>query len=71
MFDHPALAKQFFLAGYHVVDLRADSEARIQQDKQVALAELVLKARHASQGMCARFPKTMRPLFFATAMRQD
>ena len=43
MFEHPALAKQFFLEGYHLVDLRSDTEARIQQDKQAALAELVLK----------------------------
>ena len=43
MFEHPELAKQYFLAGYHLVDLRTDTEERIQQDKQATLVELLLK----------------------------
>ena len=43
MFEYPQLAKQYFLEGYHLVDLRADTEARIQQDKQATFAELLLK----------------------------
>ena len=43
MFEYPKLAKQYFLESYYLVDLRADTEARIQQDKQAAFAELLLK----------------------------
>jgi predicted transposase/invertase (TIGR01784 family) len=43
MFEYPELTKQYLLAGYHLVDLRADTEARIQQDKQATLVELLLK----------------------------
>ena len=40
MFEHPELAKQYFLAGYHLVGLRADTEERIQQ---ATFVELLLK----------------------------
>ena len=43
MFEYPKLAKKYLLEEYHLVDLRADTEARIQQDKQATLAELLLK----------------------------
>ena len=43
MFEHPGLAKQFFLEGYHMVDLSVETEANIHKDKQAALAELLLK----------------------------
>ena len=43
MFEYPELAKKYLLEEYHLVDLRADTEARIQQDKQATLAELLLK----------------------------
>ena len=43
MFEYPELAKQYLLEEYHLVDLRADTEGRIQQDKQATLAELLLK----------------------------
>ena len=43
MFEYPALAKQYFLEAYHLVDLRVDTEERIHQDKQATLAELLLK----------------------------
>ena len=43
MFEYPELAKKCLLEDYHLVDLRADTEARIQQDKQATLVELLLK----------------------------
>ena len=43
MFEYPDLAKKYLLEEYHLVDLRADTESRIQQDKQATLAELLLK----------------------------
>ena len=43
LFAHPEIAKKYLLEGYHLVDLRSDSMEKIQQDKQAALAELILK----------------------------
>ena len=43
MFEYPDLAKKYLLEEYYLVDLRADTESRIQQDKQATLVELLLK----------------------------
>ena len=43
LFEHPEMAKQYLVEAYHLVDLRSDSQAKIQQDKKAALAGLVLK----------------------------
>lgn len=43
MFDYPALAQQYMLEGYYIVDLRTDSVERILEDKQAGLVGLLLK----------------------------
>jgi len=43
LFEHPELAKNYLLTGYHLVDLRRDTVERIRKDKKAALAELLLK----------------------------
>ena len=43
LFEHPEIVMEYFDEAYQLVDLRAESIEKIQQDKKAALAELVLK----------------------------
>lgn len=49
-YEHPELAKQYFLKGYYLVDLRNDNVAKINQEKQTTLAELALRQFRSLQG---------------------
>jgi hypothetical protein len=51
-YEHPELAKQYFLKGYYLVDLRSDGVAKIKQDKQATLAELALQQLGVFKDFC-------------------